>query len=192
MKTPQDRAALVARLLNAWERAPEKHLGELITAGLDAKTIADVVAAGDEQLVRGVEVFVKELARVDGPRPPLRLVPLPPAEREPGENEDRRPVIRISNVWRANVDAAIVALRDGASLIPWRVYMSGGVLLQDIDGETRPFPPALMPELLCYVARWEKQNRRGERKPATPPAIVSAVMSRAAEWAPSKDPTGAR
>jgi hypothetical protein len=192
MKTPQDRAALVARLLVAWERAPEKRLGELITGGLDAATIAGVFAAGDEQLVGGVEAFVKGLARVDGPRPPLRLVPRPAAEREPEANEDRRPVIRINIVARVNVDAAVVALRDGASLIPWVVYLRGGVLLQDIDGETRPFPAAMMPELLCYVARWEKQNRRGERKPADPPAIVWAVMRRAAEWAPSKDPTDAR
>lgn len=192
MKTSQDRAALVARLLAAWERAPEKRLGELISGGLDADTIADVFEAGDEQLVRGVEAFVKELARVDGPRPPLRLVPRLPAERAPEGKEDRRPVIRISVVARANVDAAIVALRDGASLIPWIVYMRGGVLLQDIDGETRPFPPAMMVEMLCHVARWEKQNRRGERKPADPPAIVSAVIRRAAEWAPSKDPTDAR
>jgi hypothetical protein len=176
MKTSRDRAALVARLLVAWDRAPEKRLGEFITAGLDAERAADVFEVDDEELVVAVEELTVEVAAL-------------PDVREPEESEDRRPVIRINSRASVNVNAAIVALRDGVSLRRWVVYVRDGVLVHDLGNGTRRYPPVMMSEMLCRVAPWEKQSRGGEWKPAHPPTIATAVIRRAVEWAPTEAPT---
>ena len=56
--TLEDKRLVVARLLFAWERAPQQRLGQLLDNALLACSKADLFNVEDEDLALAVEAFV--------------------------------------------------------------------------------------------------------------------------------------
>lgn len=53
--TPEQKRAVVERLLAAWLVVPEQRLGQLICNGQSASHVVDVFYVEDEQLIRACE-----------------------------------------------------------------------------------------------------------------------------------------